>query len=137
MRKSSPIVLLPGGGRPYPMGRISARFKADGDETAGRYSISEWWLEPNTQGPGAHSHEEEDCIFYVIEGTMSILIGERWIDAAQGSFVLVPGGVQHDFENRSTRRAGILNFSIPGDFEKGMPAIAKWFAENPPKDARR
>ena len=74
MRKSSPIVLLPGGGRPYPMGRISALFKAD--------------------------------------------------------------GVKHDFENRSTRRAGLLNFSIPGDFEKDMPAIAKWFAENPPKDAR-
>ena len=130
------IVLRPGEGRSYPMGRISAVFKADGDETAGRYSISEWWLEPNTQGPGAHAHEKEDCIFYVIEGTMSILVGERWIEAAQGSFVLAPGGVKHDFENRSTRRAGILNFSIPGDFEKDMTAIAKWFAENPPKDAR-
>jgi mannose-6-phosphate isomerase-like protein (cupin superfamily) len=130
------IILAPGEGRSYPMGRIRALFKADGDETAGRYSISEWWLEPNTQGPGAHAHEKEDCIFYVIEGTMSILVGERWIDAAKGSFVLAPGGVKHDFENRGTRRAGILNFSIPGDFEKDMPAIAKWFAENPPKDAR-
>ena len=37
------------------MGRIGAVFKADGEETAGRYSISEWWLEPNTQGPGAHA----------------------------------------------------------------------------------
>jgi mannose-6-phosphate isomerase-like protein (cupin superfamily) len=130
------IVLLPGEGRAYPMGRISALFKADGDETAGRYSISEWWLEPNTQGPGAHAHEKEDCLFYVIEGTMSILVGERWIEAAKGAFVLAPGGVKHDFENRSTRRAGILNFSIPGNFEKDMPAIAKWFAENPPKEAR-
>jgi mannose-6-phosphate isomerase-like protein (cupin superfamily) len=129
------ILLAPGEGRAYPMGRISALFKADGDETAGRYSISEWWLEPNTQGPGAHAHEREDCIFYVIEGTMSILVGERWIEAAKGAFVLAPGGVKHDFENRSTRRAGILNFSIPGDFEKDMPAIAKWFSENPPKDA--
>jgi hypothetical protein len=38
------------------MGRIAAIFKADGTETQGRYSISEWWLEPRTQGPGAHSH---------------------------------------------------------------------------------
>ena len=130
------IVLSPGEGRSYPMGRISAVFKADGDETAGRYSISEWWLEPNTQGPGAHSHDDEDCVFYVIEGTISILVGERWIDAAKGSFVLAAAGVKHDFENRSGRRAGILNFSIPGGFEKDMPAIAEWFAENPPKDAR-
>jgi len=130
------IVLAPGEGRSYPMGRISALFKADGDETAGRYSISEWWLEPNTQGPGAHSHDAEDCVFYVIEGTMSMLVGERWIDAARGSFVLAPAGVRHDFENRSARRAGVLNFSVPGGFEKDMPAIAQWFAENPPKDAR-
>ena len=128
------ICLAPGGGRTYPMGRISAVFKADGDETQRGYSISEWWLEPHTQGPGAHSHEEDD-IFYVIEGTMSFLTGDRWIDAPKGSFVLAPGGVTHDFENRSSSRAGVLNFSIPGDFEKDMPAIAKWFAENPPKDA--
>jgi len=128
------IFLPPGDGRAFPMGRIRAVFKADGDETQRAYSVSEWWLEPHTKGPGAHSHAEDD-IFYVIEGTMSFLIGDRWIDAPQGSFVLAPGDVTHDFENRSSSRAGALNFSIPGDFEKHMPAIAKWFAENPPKDA--
>jgi mannose-6-phosphate isomerase-like protein (cupin superfamily) len=128
------IFSAPGKGRTYAMGRISAIFKADGDETQKAYSISEWWLEPHTQGPGAHSHEEDD-VFYVIEGTMSFLIGDRWIDAPRGSFVLAPGGMTHDFENRSSSRAGVLNLSIPGDFETEMPAIAKWFAENPPKDA--
>jgi mannose-6-phosphate isomerase-like protein (cupin superfamily) len=132
--KQVSIFLPPGEGRSYPMGRISAVFKADGDETQKRYSISEWWLEPNTQGPGAHSHAEDD-IFYVIEGTMSFLIGDRWIDAPKGSFVLAPGGMTHDFENRTSNQAGVLNFSIPGDFEKNMPAISKWFIENPPKDA--
>lgn len=128
------IFLPPGGGRSYPMGRISAVFKADGDETQGGCSISEWRLEPHTQGPGAHSHPEDD-IFYVIEGTMSFLIGDRWVDAPKGSFVLAPGGVTHDFENRSSEPAVALNFSIPGDFERNMPAIAKWFIENPPQDA--
>jgi mannose-6-phosphate isomerase-like protein (cupin superfamily) len=128
------IFLPPGEGRPYPMGRISAVFKADGDETQREYSISEWWLEPHTQGPGSHSHAEDD-IFYVIEGTMSFLIGDHWIDAPKGSFVLAPGGMTHDFQNRSSNRAGVLNFSIPGDFEENMPAIAQWFADNPPKDA--
>jgi hypothetical protein len=103
------IFLPPGEGRAYPMGRISALFKANGDETAKRYSISEWWLKPNTQGPGA----------------------------PKGSFVLAAAGTRHDFENRSSRRAGILNFSIPGGFEDDMPAISQWFAENPPQDARR
>src|SRR5262245_28701423 len=108
----SPVFLPAGEGRSYPMGRIAAVFKADGAETAGRYSISEWWLEPHTQGPGAHSHSEDD-VFYVIEGTMSFLVDSAWRDAPTGYFVLVPAGVRHDFENRSDARAGVLNFSIP------------------------
>lgn len=113
------------------MGRISAVFKADGGETLSRYSISEWWLEPGTQGPGAHSHAEDD-VFYVLEGTMSVLVGEAWIDAERGSFVLVPGGITHDFENRGAVRAGVLNLSVPGAFEPHMPGIAEWFARHPP-----
>jgi hypothetical protein len=35
---------------------MRAVFRADGGETADTYSISEWWLEPGTPGPGPHSH---------------------------------------------------------------------------------
>lgn len=45
-------------------------------------------------------------------------MGDHWIEAPKGSFVPAPGGVMHDFENRSSSRAGVLNFSIPGDFEE-------------------
>jgi mannose-6-phosphate isomerase-like protein (cupin superfamily) len=134
MTPRAPIVLKPGEGRSYPMGRIGALFKADGDETAKGYSISEWWLEPHTQGPGAHSHPADD-VFYVLEGTMSFLVDDKWIDAPKGSFVLVPGGTTHDFENRGAVRAGVLNFSAPGTFEEDMPAIADWFKQHPPGDA--
>jgi quercetin dioxygenase-like cupin family protein len=129
-----PVVLAPGAGRAYPMGRIRAVFKADGPETDSRYSISEWWLEPHTAGPGPHSHDEDD-VFYVLEGTLSVLVGEEWTQATRGSFVLVPGGVTHDFENRSDARAGVLNLSIPGAFEPEMPNIVQWFTEHPPKEA--
>ena len=130
----APIVLAPGEGRSYPMGRIGAVFKADGIETNGAYSISEWWLDPNTTGPGPHSHPEDD-VFYVIEGTMAVLVGDRWIEASSGSFVLVPAGITHDFENRSSARAGVLNVSCPGAFEQQMPSIVEWFEEHPPGDA--
>ncbi len=129
-----PIILGPDRGRSYPMGRIRAVFKADGAETGDAYSISEWWLESHTQGPGAHAHPEDD-VFYVLEGTMSVLVGEDWVDAPKGSFVLVPGGTTHDFENRSDAPAGMLNFSQPGPFEPHMAGIAAWFAEHPPGDA--
>jgi quercetin dioxygenase-like cupin family protein len=129
------VVLGPGEGRAYPMGRISAVFKADGAETRQGYSISEWWLDPHTKGPGPHSHPQDDA-FYVLAGTISLLVASEWIEASSGSFVLVPGNVTHDFENRSAERAGMLNISAPGDFEQHMPGIAQWFAEHPPGDTR-
>lgn len=126
-----PVILHPGEGRPYAMGGMSALFKADGAETAEQYSISEWWLEPRTRGPGAHSHAEDDA-FYVLEGVMSFLMGEEWVDCPKGSFVLAPAGVTHDFENRGDVRAGVLNISAPGGFERNMDMIVDWFARTPP-----
>jgi mannose-6-phosphate isomerase-like protein (cupin superfamily) len=133
--KRAALHLPPSRGRAYPMGRVRAVFKADGAETRGRYSISEWWLAPHTKGPGAHSHSEDD-VFYVLEGTMSFFVGDRWIDAKKGSFVLAPAGVKHDFENRTAKRAGMLNVSVPGDFEEHMPGIVSWFRARSPEDAR-
>ena len=127
------MILRPQAGRTYAMGRIDAVFKADGDETRQSYSISEWWLEPNTKGPGAHSHPEDD-IFYVLAGIMSVRVGDEWIDAQPGTFVLVPGGVVHDFENRGGVRAGVLNF-FSGPFEHHMPMIQSYFREHPPGTA--
>lgn len=138
MRKKKvrePVRRRPGEGRAYPMGPLRAVFKADGEETRGKYSISEWWLDPYTRGPGAHQHEEDD-VFYVIEGTMSFFVGGKWIDAPKGSLVIAPGGTPHDFENRTGKRAGALNVSVPGDFEPQMEGIAPWFRARKPADAR-
>lgn len=131
----SAVVLLPGAGRAYDMGRMRAVFKADGGETRAVYSISEWWLAPHTGGPGAHVHPDEDDVFYVIAGTMLVLVGERWLDAPQGTFVLIPAGVTHDFENRGPVPAAVLNFTCPGNFERHMPDVVQWFREHPPGDA--
>lgn len=134
-QQRAPILRLPDAGRAYAMGPLRAVFKADGDETRGRYSISEWWLDPYTRGPGAHTHDEDD-VFFVIEGTMSFLVGGAWIDAPKGALVIAPGGTAHDFENRSAKRAGVLNISVPGDFEPHMDGIAEWFRARPAAEAR-
>jgi len=116
------------------MGRVSAVFKADGAESAHGYSISEWWVDAHTKGPGPHSHPADD-VFYVLAGTMSVMVGDEWIEASAGSFVLVPGDVIHCFENRGSERAGMLNISAPGTFEDRMPGIAQWFRERSPDDS--
>lgn len=38
-KQPKPIFLKPSEGRAYPMGRLSALFKADGEETAGRCGL--------------------------------------------------------------------------------------------------
>jgi mannose-6-phosphate isomerase-like protein (cupin superfamily) len=130
----APVVLGPGEGRAFPMGRLSAVFKADGAESDHQYSISEWWLEPHTKGPGTHQHPEDD-VFFVLGGTMHLMVGTDWVEAPAGSFVLVPGGTPHDFENRGSERAGFLNVSTPGDFEPSMPDIASWFIDRSEDDS--
>ena len=135
MTERRPVVLGPGEGRVYEMGPLSAVFKADGEESDGRYAISEWWMEPHTKGPGTHQHPDDD-VFYVLAGTMSVMVGDEWHEAPAGSFVLVPGDTPHNFENRGDERAGMLNVSAPGGFEGNMPGIAQWFRERSPEDAR-
>lgn len=125
-----PIVLGPGEGRSYALGGMTAVFKADEAETDCAYSISEWWLEPHTEGPGPHSHEANDDLFYVIEGVMSFRVGDDWMEAAAGTFVRAAPGVTHDFANRSDHRAGLLNIYVPGGFERDMAGIVDWFARN-------
>lgn len=129
-RLSKPVILSPGGGRRYELGALTAVFKADEDDTQSRYSVSEWWLDPHTEGPGAHSHEANDEVFYVLAGRPSVRVGDAWVDAEQGAFFMIPATVVHDFANRTSERAGLLNFYIPGGFERDMPAIVDWFAAN-------
>jgi len=118
-----PRVVAPEEGRVYPMGRMRAVFKADTDETASRYSVSEWWLEPRTREPGVHAHPD-DHVFYVIAGTLSVRLDDDWRDAANGSYVVIPGGTPHTFENRGSVPTGFISFNSPGGFEARMADIA-------------
>src|SRR5271154_2975251 len=102
------LIIAPEQGRHYAIGRMSAIFKADGPETQLGYSISEWWLEPNTRGPGAHAHAD-DHVFYILQGIMSVQLTDHWQDAAHGSYVLIPGGTFHNFENRGATRSGFIS----------------------------
>jgi len=118
-----PIIGAPEQGRVYPMGRMRAIFKADGEESADGYSVSEWWLEALTRGPPVHQHEE-DHVFYVIAGTLSLHLAGDWSQAPQGTYAVIPGGTPHTFENRGAVRTGFISFNSPGGFEARVPDIA-------------
>jgi uncharacterized cupin superfamily protein len=93
--------------------------------------VSICFVDPGKPGPGAHAHEANEELFYVIEGTMTFLVGDKHVDAPNGTFLRIPAGVTHDFENRTSQRAGVLNVFIPGGFEVNMPAIVEWYRAHP------
>jgi quercetin dioxygenase-like cupin family protein len=126
------LIVRPDQGRRYGMGRMRALFLADGKETDDRYSISEWWLEPRTPGPGTHSHED-DHIFYVLAGTLSLFVDGEWTEAPRGCCAVIPGGTAHNFENRSVQECGFLSINTPGGFEEDLPGMVKWFEQSPLK----
>ncbi len=123
------LILGKGEGRTYHCGPMTAVFKADCAETGERYSVSEWWLEPHSEGPHPHQHSDVEQLFYVLEGTISILAGDRWIEAICGTFVRIPRNTNHTFANRTDQQAGMLNLDIPGGFEKELPAMEQWFKD--------
>lgn len=120
MTERDTIVVRPADGRRYQLEAMRSRFLADGDETGDRYCVSEWWLDAGRAGPGPHKHEANEELFYVLEGTMTFQAGDDAVDAPQGTFLRIPGGVVHDFWNRSDARAGALNVFMPGGFESLM-----------------
>jgi mannose-6-phosphate isomerase-like protein (cupin superfamily) len=128
--KTDTLILKAGEGRSYKCGPMTAVFKADENETGEKYSISEWWLDPNSEGPSPHQHEDIDQIFYVLEGNTSILVCDKWINAGKGTFIRIPAKTIHSFANRTDKKTGFLNFDIPGGFEKNLPSMVQWFEEN-------
>lgn len=72
----NPLALNPDDGRVYPMGRMSAVFKADLEETNSTLSVSEWWLEPNMEGLHIHERPETHLFWYVCK--------IRWAPHADG-----------------------------------------------------
>lgn len=129
--KLKPLVVTPTDGRQYPMGRMSAVFKADLAETNSSLSVSEWWLEPDTEGPDVHKHAAAH-LFYVIEGSLAVYLQDAgWFEVSKGSYVYIPGGTEHGFENWRDKKVGFISVNTPGGFEQDAPGIMSYFRDNP------
>ena len=72
------------------------------------------------QGVPGHVHVDEDDSFLVLEGTLSLTLGDdgRQVDAGPGTFVLVPAGTRHAIANDGTGDVRLLNIHAPGGFDR-------------------
>lgn len=94
--------------------KSSVRFVAPGSVTGGRYGLFRWEMKPRAGGPEAHFHRTFSESFYILEGTVRLYDGERWIEASSGDFLYVPEGGVHAFGNDSDTAASMLILFAPG-----------------------
>jgi mannose-6-phosphate isomerase-like protein (cupin superfamily) len=126
-----PLLLGPGEGERHDAGAARIVIKADGECTGGTFFLSESTLAPGFPGPPPHRHRDLHDMFYVLEGTLTMLLGDREVQAAPGTFVCVPPGAVHTFRNASDAPVRVLNFNTPAGWELYMRELAAAAAEGP------
>lgn len=96
---------------------------AEGDDTGGRLTVYEIVFPPDS-GPPLHAHEREDEAFYVLEGGLSVRVGDEEWECPVGSFAFQPRGIPHTFKT-SSEGARALLLVIPSGFEGYFRALGR------------
>jgi mannose-6-phosphate isomerase-like protein (cupin superfamily) len=101
------------------------RFLATGEDTNRKYAMSEAIVPPGGGSP-PHVHSREEEGFYILEGEITLFIGDRRLIVSAGMFANMPVGTPHSFKNESGKPARMLISVAPAGleqmfFEVGVP----------------
>jgi quercetin dioxygenase-like cupin family protein len=80
-----------------------------------------------------HVHQDEDELFYVVQGTYEITCGEQVIEADAGDFAHLPRGIAHRYRNVGDGEGILMNTMTPGGFEKFLEEVDQ-LPKNAPLD---
>ena len=134
MATTAQVIQLSGGEGPaYSAVGDVYRILATGEQTGGAYALSEARVLPGG-GPPPHIHHREDEAFFVLEGEITVTLGDRKVVAKPGSFIQGPRGIPHAFKNESSAPARMLILVTPPGFERFLAEFAQPVAsiESPP-----
>jgi len=106
--------------------------KATGEETKDSFYLGEVVIEPGFPGPPAHRHKRVHDMFYVLDGSLTMRLGDETLELEPGSFVCVPPGVVHTFSSTSDTPVRFLNFNTPAGWENYMRDLAATLASGIP-----
>jgi mannose-6-phosphate isomerase-like protein (cupin superfamily) len=110
--------------RPQPLWFIDGlvRIHVSGDETDGRYCVLENVV-PEGDMPPLHVHHEEDEVFHVLEGRISLFLPRRRVELAAGQTFRAPRGIPHTYRVES-KVARMLVVCEPARFDRLVLATA-------------
>lgn len=111
-----------------------ATIKARTATTNGSLALLEVTIGPK-EGPPAHIHHREDEAWYLLDGRFRFRADDELFDAAPGSFVFVPRGTTHCFQNLEDRPSRILVLFTPSGMERFFEEHAR--LPSGPVDAAR
>src|SRR5947207_455148 len=112
-----PTLRTPAEGRTIAVVGDVYRFLATGDDTNGKYAMWEAIVPPGG-GPPPHVHSREEEGFYILEGEITLQVGEKRIVASAGMFANMPVGTPHSFKNESGKPAKMLITVAPAGLEQ-------------------
>ena len=92
-------------------------FKATGQDNAQTFSLIEQVLPPGF-APPLHVHHAEDEAFYILEGELTFVCGERRWHADTGAFIFLPREIAHGFLVEGSQPARLLQFTVPAGLEQ-------------------
>jgi quercetin dioxygenase-like cupin family protein len=110
-----PYVLGPGEGRTYSWNGWPFTVKAGGAETSGGLAFMEFVTRKGEEPP-IHVHENEDEVFYVLEGSLRFTCGDEVLDAAEHSFVFLPRNIPHGYTITTDEVVRMLVLTTPSGF---------------------
>ena len=113
-------------------GATKVTIKATGEATGDSLYLGEVVVEPGFPGPPPHTHRRLHDMFYVLDGTLTLRLGDETLELGRGSFVCVPPGVVHTFSNPSDAPVKLLNLNTPAGWEHYMRDLAAALARGTP-----
>jgi len=86
-------------------------------DTDGQFALVEVVGLPGS-GPPPHIHHSVDEVYWLLEGELEVLDGERTFTAKAGSVFHIPKGTLHAWRNATTEPARTLLLIVPAGFEE-------------------
>lgn len=99
--------------------------RATGEETGGHYDLLELTIPPGPAVTPLHIHRKNDEAMYVLEGELTVRLGEERHVLPAGAFANAPRGMPHTYANSGDRPARVLFTLVPGNHWEYLEAAAE------------